>query len=264
MTREGRAGLVEAVNTAIGLSGAERAAYMESLRASDPKLADVVARLVARHERGTGILLTPPDEGVAPRTGSGMQSAAPPAPGPPGPSRIGPYRLVRQIGEGGFGSVYLAEQESPVRRQVALKVIKLGMDTRAVIARFDAERRALALMDHAHIARVFDAGATETGRPYFVMELVRGEPITRYCDAHRLTIPERLALAEQICAAVQHAHQKGVIHRDLKPSNILVAMQDGRPIVKVIDFGIAKATGARLTERTLFTEHAPSSARPST
>src|SRR5207249_2236396 len=165
-----------------------------------------------------------------------------------------PYRLMEQIGEGGMGLVFVAEQQEPVRRRVALKVIKPGMDTRDVVARFEAERQALALMDHPNIARVLDAGATEQGRPYFVMELVKGVPITRYCDDRRLTLRERLALFVPVCQAVQHAHQKRVIHRDLKPSNILVAQYDGRPVPKVIDFGVAKATGSRLTERTLFTE----------
>ena len=167
---------------------------------------------------------------------------------------IGPYKLLQLIGEGGFGTVYMAEQEHPVRRRVALKIIKLGMDTRQVIARFEAERQALAMMDHPGIAKVFDAGATATGRPYFVMELVKGEPITDYCDKNNLSIAQRLELFVQVCQAVQHAHQKGLIHRDIKPSNVLVSTQDDRPVAKVIDFGIAKATQARLTEKTLFTE----------
>jgi serine/threonine protein kinase/tetratricopeptide (TPR) repeat protein len=168
---------------------------------------------------------------------------------------IGPYRILQLIGEGGFGSVFVAEQEKPVQRKVALKVIKLGMDTRQVVARFEQERQALAMMDHVNIAKVLEAGATEAGRPYFVMEFVQGDPITRYCDTHNLSIAERLRLFGQVCNAVQHAHQKGIIHRDIKPSNVLVSTQDGRPLAKVIDFGIAKATGARLTEMTLFTEH---------
>ena len=168
--------------------------------------------------------------------------------------RIGPFKILQQLGEGGFGSVFEAEQEQPVRRRVALKVIKLGMDTREVIARFEAERQALALMDHPHIARVLDAGATESGRPYFVMELVKGEPISSYCRKHSLSITQRLNLFDQVCAAVQHAHTKGIIHRDLKPSNVLVSMQDDQPFAKVIDFGIAKATSGRLTDKTLFTE----------
>src|SRR6266851_3244458 len=169
---------------------------------------------------------------------------------------IGPYKLVEQIGEGGFGVVFMAEQQQPLRRIVALKVVKPGMDTRQVIVRFEAERQALALMDHPHIARVLDAGATDTGRPYFVMELVRGIPITQFCDDNRLTPRERLELFVAVCQAVQHAHQKGIIHRDLKPSNVLVTLHDGTPLVKVIDFGIAKATGQQLTEKTLFTNFA--------
>ncbi len=168
--------------------------------------------------------------------------------------RIGRYKLLQQIGEGGCGVVYMAEQEEPVRRRVALKVIKLGMDTKSVIARFEAERQALALMDHPNIAKVFDGGVTQTGRPYFVMELVRGVRITDFCDEARLSTEARLRLFVQVCQAVQHAHQKGIIHRDLKPSNILVTVNDGAPVPKVIDFGIAKATGQRLTDKTLFTQ----------
>jgi serine/threonine protein kinase len=192
---------------------------------------------------------------------------------------IGPYKLLQQIGEGGMGTVWMAEQTQPVQRKVALKIIKAGMDSRHVLARFEAERQALALMDHPHIAKVLDAGtigfgvpplggglggaevglkaALQTGqggRPYFVMELVKGVPITKYCDEHRLTPKERLQLFVPVCQAIQHAHQKGIIHRDIKPSNVLVAPYDGKPVVKVIDFGVAKATGQRLTEKTLFTE----------
>ena len=170
-------------------------------------------------------------------------------------TRVGRYKLLQRIGEGGCGVVYMAEQEEPVRRRVALKIIKLGMDTKSVIARFDAERQALAMMDHPNIARVLDAGATETGRPYFVMELVRGYKITEYCDRNNLATPERLDLFIQVCNAIQHAHQKGVIHRDIKPSNILVTMHDGRPVPKVIDFGIAKAIQGKLTDKTLFTAY---------
>jgi eukaryotic-like serine/threonine-protein kinase len=170
-------------------------------------------------------------------------------------ARVGRYKLLQRIGEGGCGVVYMAEQEEPVRRRVALKIIKLGMDTKSVIARFDAERQALAMMDHPNIARVLDAGATETGRPYFVMELVRGYKITEYCDRNSLATPERLDLFIQVCNAIQHAHQKGVIHRDIKPSNILVTLHDGRPVPKVIDFGIAKAIQGKLTDKTLFTAY---------
>src|SRR6267378_476424 len=167
--------------------------------------------------------------------------------------RIGRYKLLQQIGEGGCGAVYMAEQTEPVRRRVALKIIKLGMDTKSVIARFEAERQALAMMDHPNIARVLEAGATENGRPYFVMELVRGFKITEYCDANQLDTRARLELFIQVCQAIQHAHQKGVIHRDIKPSNILVTLHDGVPVPKVIDFGIAKATQGRLTDQTLYT-----------
>jgi serine/threonine protein kinase/WD40 repeat protein len=167
---------------------------------------------------------------------------------------IGPYKVLQLIGEGGFGVVYMAEQLRPVVRRVALKVIKLGMDTAQVVARFEQERQALAMMDHPNIARVLDAGATDSGRPYFVMELVRGVPITQYCDDKRLTMRERMDLFIPVCRAVAHAHQKGIIHRDIKPSNVLVTVADGHPVPKVIDFGIAKATGARLTNKTLFTE----------
>src|SRR5687768_16600335 len=168
-------------------------------------------------------------------------------------TQIGPYRLLQLIGEGGFGSVFMAEQSQPVRRRVALKIIKLGMDTRQVVARFEAERQALALMDHPNIARVFDAGATDAGRPFFVMELVGGIRITDYCDRHQLATRERLELFIQVCQAIQHAHQKGMIHRDIKPANILVTQHDGDAVPKVIDFGIAKAiTDQRLTNQTVF------------
>ncbi len=168
-------------------------------------------------------------------------------------SRIGPYKLLQQIGEGGMGVVFMAEQQEPVRRMVALKVIKAGMDSAQVIARFEAERQALALMDHPNIAKVLDANTTSTGRPYFVMELVKGIPVTRYCDEQRLTLHQRLELFMPVCQAIQHAHQKGIIHRDIKPSNVLIAAYDGKPVPKIIDFGVAKAMGQKLTDRTLFT-----------
>src|SRR5262245_52538510 len=168
-------------------------------------------------------------------------------------TRIGRYKLLEQIGEGGFGVVYMAEQQEPVQRKVALKIIKAGMDTKEVVARFEAERQALALMDHPNIAKVLDGGSTETGRPYFVMDLVRGIPITDYCDQANLSTQERLELFTKVCQAVQHAHQKGIIHRDIKPSNVLVTLHDGEPVPKVIDFGVAKALGQKLTEKTLFT-----------
>src|SRR5277367_3792828 len=176
------------------------------------------------------------------------------APGSDAGTRIGPYRLIQLIGEGGMGEVWLAEQTEPVRRKVAVKVIKQGMDTKQVVARFESERQALALMDHPAIARVLDGGTTPEGRPYFVMEYVAGVPITEHCDTHKLSTPERLALLGEVCEGVQHAHQKAIIHRDLKPSNILVTLVDGKAQPKIIDFGIAKATGYRLTEKTLYTE----------
>lgn len=193
---------------------------------------------------------TPPD----PWVGASDPTFAPAAAGLP-PVNIGPYRLLSRLGEGGMGEVWLAEQTRPVRRQVALKVIKAGMDTVRVVARFEAERQALAMMSHPSIAQVFDAGATPAGRPFFAMEYVRGEPITEYCQRHRLSIRQRLDLFLEVCDAVQHAHQKGVIHRDLKPSNVLVTLRDDRPVPKVIDFGVAKAATQPLTERMLVTEH---------
>ncbi|MHC4560687.1 MAG: serine/threonine protein kinase, partial [Planctomycetota bacterium] len=168
-------------------------------------------------------------------------------------TKIGHYELLELIGEGGMGLVYLAEQKEPVRRRVALKIIKPGMDSKQVIARFEAERQALALLDHPNIAHVFDAGTTETGRPYFVMEYVRGMSITRYCDEHRLDVEQRLMLFREVCEGVHHAHQKGIIHRDIKPSNILISMHGDRAVPKIIDFGIAKAAASSLTEKTMFT-----------
>ena len=182
-------------------------------------------------------------------------TVTPPQPVAEGPGvTIGSYKLLQRLGEGGFGIVYMAEQDKPVHRRVALKVIKPGMDSAQVIARFEAEKQALAMMDHQNIAKVFDAGTTDGGRPFFVMELVHGVPITEYCDDNHLTVRERLELFVPVCKAVQHAHQKGIIHRDLKPSNVLVCLSDGRPVPKVIDFGVAKAVEQRLTERTMFTQ----------
>ena len=165
----------------------------------------------------------------------------------------GKYKLVEEIGEGGMGSVWMAQQTEPVKRAVAVKLIKAGMDSKAVLARFEAERQALAMMDHPNIAKVLDAGATDDGRPFFVMELVKGVPITQYCDERKLTPRQRLELFVPVCQAIQHAHQKGVIHRDIKPSNVLVALYDDKPVPKVIDFGVAKATGQSLTDKTLMT-----------
>jgi len=219
----------------------ERSVYLAGVCHGDSALREQVESLLAAAEQAGDFLgrtvQVGPGEGPLERPGS----------------VIGRYKLLEEIGQGGFGVVYMAEQVEPVRRKVALKIIKAGMDTREVIARFEAERQALALMDHPNIARVLDAGATETGRPYFVMELVRGIPITEYCDKENLSSAERLRLFVKVCHAVQHAHQKGIIHRDLKPSNVLVAVHDSEAVPKVIDFGVAKAVGAKLTEKTLFT-----------
>ncbi|HEY7153037.1 MAG TPA: protein kinase [Gemmataceae bacterium] len=225
----------------------ERAAYLDEACGADGELRLCVERLL----------------NAQPKVGSFLQV---PAPGLPATSdehpivegpgtRIGPYKLLQQIGEGGMGVVYMAEQETPVRRKVALKIIKPGMDTALVIARFEAERQALAMMDHPNIAKVLDAGATASGRPYFVMELVKGVAVTEFCDKNHLAPEARLKLFLDVCHAIQHAHHKGVIHRDIKPSNVMVTLHDGVPVVKVIDFGVAKATGQRLTEKTLFTAY---------
>jgi serine/threonine protein kinase/Flp pilus assembly protein TadD len=227
----------------------ERQAFLERACAGDPELRRRVERLVERHFQAGSFLEQPAVDLVA---------AGPTLTPPPGPAYgpgtvLGPYRLLELVGEGGMGLVYVAEQEQPLRRRVALKLIKPGMDSAQVVARFEAERQALALMDHPNIAHVFDGGTTPEGRPYFVMELVRGTPITGYCDQQRLGTRARLRLFQDICGAVQHAHQKGIIHRDLKPSNVLVSVHEGAPVVKVIDFGVAKALGGRLTDKTLYT-----------
>jgi tetratricopeptide (TPR) repeat protein len=236
-------------------------AFLEETCAGDDELRRQVSDLLREHQQAGSFL----DEPAVPALSVG--DACPPTPdtcsltpGEAPGATIGPYKPLELIGEGGMGAVWMAEQREPVQRKVALKIIKAGMDTRQVVARFEAERQALALMDHPNIARVFDGGTTSgepggvsPGRPYFVMELVKGVPITRYCDEHRLPPRERLELFLPVCQAIQHAHQKGIIHRDVKPANVLVAPYDGRPVPKVIDFGVAKATGQRLTERTLFT-----------
>src|SRR5262249_8984591 len=223
----------------------QREAYLDRACDGDPALRQQVARLLEAHAAGGSLFNGSP----AATDATGPFEPSPEACG----TVIGPYKLMEQIGEGGMGVVYVAEQTRPVRRKVALKIIRPGMDTRQVVARFEAERQALAMMDHPNIARVLDGGATETGRPYFVMELVRGVPITHHCDPDELSIPERLELFVLVCRAVQHAHQKGIIHRDLKPSNILVTVIDGAAVPKVIDFGVAKAMGQSLTERTIYT-----------
>jgi serine/threonine protein kinase/tetratricopeptide (TPR) repeat protein len=227
---------------------AERAAYLDNACASDTALRRRIEVLL-REEHGLGSFLE-----SSPLGEPATLSLVGPMEGPG--AVIGPYKLLEQIGEGGMGLVFMAEQTRPVRRKVALKVLKPGMDTRQVVARFEAERQALALMDHPHIAKIHDGGTTSTGRPYFVMELVRGVPITEFCDQRRLTTRQRLELFVLVCQAVQHAHQKGIIHRDLKPSNVLVTLHDTVAVPKVIDFGIAKATSQPLTERTLFTHFA--------
>ena len=230
---------------AVKLSPERRAAFLDQACASDGELRHEIESLLRAHDASGSFLgdlssqsdATEDFEPIPERAGT----------------VIGPYKLMEQIGQGRMGLVFVAEQQHPVRRKVALKIIKPGMDTRDVIARFEAERQALALMDHPNIAKVFDAGTTDSGRPYFVMELVKGIPIIDYCDQRQLTARERLDLFLAVCQAVQHAHGKGIIHRDLKPSNILVAPHDGVPVVKVIDFGVAKAIGQQLTDKTIYT-----------
>jgi WD40 repeat protein/serine/threonine protein kinase len=235
-------------NAAIKLKkGPKREAYLARACGDDSKLRTDIEALLQAHEAKSLI-----DEPIFDPDVTLNTSPLTEAPG----TTIGNYKLLEQIGEGGMAVVYMAEQEKPIRRRVALKIIKLGMDTRQVIARFEVERQALAVMDHPNIAKVLDAGTTETGRPYFIMELVKGVSITDYCDKNKLSTKERLELFTQVCNAVQHAHQKGIIHRDIKPSNVMVTLRDGKPVPKVIDFGIAKATSHRLTERTLFTRYA--------
>lgn len=225
----------------------EREAFLASACAGDPKLRQRIEALLGSHDGAGDFLKVPAADEY------GITYVSDMAEGPD--TVIGPYRLLQQIGEGGFGVVYLSEQTHPVRRRVALKIIKPGMDSSEVIARFEGERQALAVMDHENIARVLDAGTTQAGRPYFVMDLIKGLPITEYCDQNQLTPAERLALFIPVCQAIQHAHQKGIIHRDIKPSNVLVTVQNDRPIPKVIDFGVAKATCQRLTEKTVFTRY---------
>jgi serine/threonine protein kinase len=232
---------------------AERSAYLAKVSAGNPELRQHLEGLLDVHAHLGSFLQAP-----APSLTATVDAPGRERPG----TMIGPYKLLEQIGEGGFGDVFMAEQLQPVRRKVALKVLKPGMDTRQVVARFEAERQALALMDHPNIARVFDGGEAASGRPYLVMELVRGIPITDFCDHNQLSVRERLALFISVCQAVQHAHQKGIIHRDLKPSNVLVTLHDGTPVVKVIDFGVAKARGQELTDKTLFTGFAQTIGTP--
>jgi serine/threonine protein kinase len=224
----------------------ERSGFLKGACTDDPELLAHVQKLLAAHAAAGDAFPTDP--------GAEATILDPTAPGEGPGSQIGKYKLLQVIGEGGMGVVYLAAEEGAIHRKVAFKIIKLGMDTKSVVARFEAERQALALMDHRNIAKVFDAGATDTGRPFFVMELVKGIPITEYCDKHQLTVEQRLELFIPVCEAIQHAHHKGIIHRDIKPSNVLVAHFDGKPVPMVIDFGIAKATHQRLTEKTQWTE----------
>ena len=226
-------------------SAPERAIYLDQACGGDAQLRSRLEKLIAAHFGAGNFLESPAAVLDATRALPDSESAG---------TIIGPYKLLESIGEGGMGTVYMAEQTAPVQRRVALKIVKPGMDSRQVIARFEAERQALALMDHPNIAKMLDAGTTDDGRPYFVMELVKGVPITQYCDEHRFTPRQRLELFTTVCQAVQHAHQKGIIHRDLKPTNVLVADYDDRPVAKIIDFGVAKAMGQPLTERTMFTQ----------
>ena len=239
-------------------SAVDRNAYLDEACGEDAALRHDVDRLLKAHFQAASQFLEAPVledavlEGAVLEDASTVDVALAEKPG----TRIGPYKLLQEIGEGGFGVVYMAQQDEPVRRRVALKIIKPGMDSRDVIARFEAERQALALMEHPNVARVLDGGATSSGRPYFVMDLIKGVPVTQYADEVHLTTPERLDLFLEVCHGVQHAHQKGVIHRDLKPSNVLVTLHGSKPVPKVIDFGVAKAIHQRLTERTLYTRYA--------
>ena len=233
-------------NVACGIASAElRHEYLQQVCGNNPQIMQRVEVLLRAHYLDPHFLEISPSNVVA-------TTELPPISECPG-TQIGPYKLLEQIGEGGMGVVYYAVAARAHRRNVALKIIKPGMDTREVVARFEAERQALAMMDHPNIAKVFDAGATDAGRPYFVMELVKGKPITEYCDRQQLSTRERLELFVDVCHGVQHAHQKGVIHRDLKPSNVLIEVHDVRPVPKIIDFGIAKAMGQRLTDQSLVT-----------
>jgi serine/threonine protein kinase/tetratricopeptide (TPR) repeat protein len=239
----------------------ERAAFLEQACAADPELRASVEALLQASVGASAFLAKPPsilagqDRNEPGAAAIERREPTIPALGHEGPGTIiGAYKVMEQIGEGGMGLVYVAEQQQPIRRKVALKILKPGMDTRAVIARFEAERQALALMDHPNIAKVYDGGETASGRPFFVMELIKGLPINDYCDENRLTPRARLELFHSVCQAVQHAHQKGIIHRDIKPSNVLVTSHDGTPVIKIIDFGIAKALGQQLTDKTLYTQ----------
>jgi serine/threonine protein kinase/CHASE3 domain sensor protein len=261
------------LNALAQAKGPDRLAFLEKACGDDAALRRGVEEMLAAHDQAGCFLARAaflescadalrqpvPVQHAADSPGAHAPVQGQSTPDKPSPiekpsSRIGPYKLLSQIGEGGMGTVFMAEQTDPVRRLVALKVIKPGTESKQVIARFEAERQALAHMDHPNIAKVLDAGATDAGHPYFVMELVKGVPITEYCDEQRLTPQQRLELFVPVCKAVQHAHQKGIIHRDLKPTNVLIAQYDGKPVLKVIDFGVAKATGQKMTDKTLFTD----------
>src|SRR5262245_27082714 len=248
--------LKEMFLAALAVAPAERAAWLDRECGPEADLRRRVELMLAAHDTAQSLLdrLAPPAEtatgGFLRAESDGLSKAEPDEVGAGGGGR---YKLLEPIGEGGMGTVWMAQQTEPVKRLVAVKLIKPGMDSQQVLARFEAERQALALMDHPNIAKVLDAGTTDAGRPYFVMDLVKGVPITRYCDEHHLTPRQRLELFVPVCQAIQHAHQKGIIHRDIKPSNVLVALYDGKPVPKVIDFGVAEATGQSLTDKTLVT-----------
>ena len=228
----------------------DREAFLEQACRGDAELKAEIQTLLDRDEKAAGL---PATEKLDNKADESLPTTQLESASKPSQDIIEGYRIIETLGEGGMGVVYLAEQGAPLRRKVALKLIKLGMDSKQVIARFESERQALALMDHPNIARVYDAGVTRSGRPYFAMELAKGEPITQYCDRHRLDTRARLELFIQVCEGVQHAHQKGIIHRDIKPSNLLVTIQEEKPVPKIIDFGVAKATRHQLTDTTLHT-----------
>ncbi len=233
-------------NAALKLTPDQRSAFLAAACGPDATLRQQVEELLQAHDESGGLLPNGSDRDLNATRLTTIPAA-------PGTMMAGRYKLIEPIGEGGMGSVWLAEQKEPVRRKVAVKLVKAGMDSKQVLSRFEAERQALAMMDHPNIAKVFDGGMTELGRPFFVMEFVKGVPLTEYCNQARLSLKDRLNLFVPVCQAVQHAHQKGIIHRDLKPSNILICLYDGNPVPKVIDFGLAKAMHQSLTDYSLHT-----------
>ncbi len=235
-------------NAAIKLTAQQRVAFLDAACGQDTQLREPIEALLRAHDESGGILPKQHDRELDATRAFSLEAR-------PGRMIADKYKLLESIGEGGMGSVWVAEQTQPVKRKVAIKLVKAGMDSKQVLARFEAERQALAMMDHPHIAKVLDGGLTDQGRPYFAMEYVKGVPLTDYCDLARLSLKERLNLFVPVCQAVQHAHQKGIIHRDLKPSNILICLYDGKPVPKVIDFGLAKAMHHSLTDQTLHTAH---------